>query len=137
MYNYRKGKKRYKPNEFGSLYIKDIDPNERPVIYIGGQMEHRWHILEQTGLTFDPGHNMFNGNWFYDYPIWTSNKGEINGEGFKNNLLKALEEAKLSDVDLITHSYGGIVGALASKDPKIHYWNAFGLARKDIRKDIR
>ena len=122
MYNYRVGKERFKPNNLGSLYIKKnmINSNERPVIYIGGQMEHRWHVLEQTGCTFDPGHNMFTGNWFYDYSIFTHNKEDIVGEAFAYNLLESLKMAGLADVDLITHSYGGIIGALASTSDLIH-----------------
>ncbi len=122
MLDYRKGKERYIPNGLGSLYVdkSKINSNERPVIYIGGQMEHRCHVMEQTGKTFDPGHNMFAGNWFYDYSIFSRNKGEINGENFSENLIESLTMAKLSDVDLITHSFGGIIGSLASKSDRIH-----------------
>ena len=122
MFDYRKGKERYIPNELGSLYIdkSKLSDNERPVIYIGGQMEHRWHILEQTGKTADPGHNMFTGNWFYDYPILFRDKSIINGYNFAKNLEEALKMAELSDVDLITHSFGGIIAALISNNERIH-----------------
>ncbi len=122
MIDYRKGKERFVPNSLGSLYIdkSKLNDSERPVIYIGGQMEHRCHVVEQTGKTFDPGHNMFTGSWFYDYPILSTDKESINGENFSKNLIEALTMAHLSDVDLITHSYGGIIGSLATKSDRIH-----------------
>ena len=122
MINYRKGKERFKPNELGSLYIdkEKLDTTSRPVIYIGGQMEHRCHILEQTGFTADSGHNMFTGNWFYDYPIVGNNKSAINAQNMTANLLESLKMANLSEVDLVTESFGGLIGAYASKDKRIH-----------------
>lgn len=122
MLNYRNGKERYKPNELGSLYVDrtKLDDGKRPVIYIGGQMEHRCHILEQTGFTGDPGHNMFAGSWFYDYPIFTRNKEDIDAQNMTANLLEALKMANLGDIDLVTESFGGIIGAYATKDPRIH-----------------
>lgn len=121
MNNYRSGKKRYKPNELGSLYIdeKKINPNEQPIIYIGGQMEHRFHALEQTGFTFDPGHNMFTGSWFYDYPLFSKNKEQYNAENFSNNLLTSLEEANLSDVIFVTESFGGTIASLATQSDRV------------------
>lgn len=117
MINYRQGKTKYKPNNLGSLYIdeKKLNSNEQPVIYIGGQMEHRCHILEQTGYTFDPGHNMFTGSWFYDYPVFSKAKETFNTANFTANLLESLKEAQLSDVILITESYGGMIAAAATK----------------------
>lgn len=122
MIDYREGKERYIPNELGSLYINKnkLNDNERPVIYIGGQMEHRWHVLEQTGKTFDEGHNMFTGNWFYDYSNRIKNKEIINVDNFAANLEASLEAADLHDVDLITHSFGGNIAATASKNDRIH-----------------
>lgn len=121
MINYRQGKKRYKPNILGSLYIDEtkLNNNERPIIYIGGQMEHRCHILEQTGYTADPGHNMFTGSWFYDYPLFSNDKASYNTANFTTNLLTALEEANLTDVALITESYGGLIAAEATKSDRI------------------
>lgn len=121
MINYRQNKKRYKPNELGSLYVDEskLNPHEQPVIYIGGQMEHRCHILEQTGLTGDQGHNMFTGSWFYDYPIFSKNKGSYNATNFTNNLLESLQAANLHDVILITESYGGTIASLATKSDLI------------------
>ena len=122
MFDYRKGKIRYIPNELGSLYLDKtkVTINERPVIYIGGQMEHRWHVLEQTGKTFDPGHNMFTGNWFYDYSIFSDDKEAINAKNFAKNLKESLCMANLGDVDLVTHSFGGMIGALATDSDRIH-----------------
>ena len=122
MIDYRKNKTRYKPNELGSLYIDErkLVNRDKPIIYIGGQMEHRFHILEQTGKTFDISHNMYTGSWFYDYPIFKYDKSKINGQNFARNLLEALEMAKLKDVILITESYGGIIGAYASISPLIY-----------------
>ena len=121
MINYRQGKTRYIPNELGSLYIDEtkLSPNEQPVIYIGGQMEHRFHMIEQTGLTGDPGHNMFTGSWFYDYPVFSQNKQEFNAENFANNLLTALEYANLHDIILITESFGGTIASLATKSDRV------------------
>lgn len=121
MINYRKNKKRYKPNELGSLYVDEskLNPNEQPIIYIGGQMEHRFHTVEQTGLTGDPGHNMFTGSWFYDYPLFSDNKSEYNAENFAGNLLQTLEEANLQDVIFITESFGGSIASLASKSERV------------------
>ncbi len=122
MINYRKGKERYKPNELGSLYVNTsaLDDNERPIIYIGGQMEYRLHIFEQTGITMDPGHNMFTGSWFYDYPIHSYDKSKINAEAFAQNFIKSLDLANLHEIDVITSSFGGIIAALASKDKRVH-----------------
>lgn len=118
MSNYRKGKERIKPNKLGSLYLrKDID-KEDATIYIGGQMEHRMHILEQTGKTLDVGHNMFDGSWFYDYPL-SGDRKSYNTENFAKNLNACLDEAKLENVTLITESAGGLIGAYASKSPRI------------------
>ena len=118
MDNYRKGKERFKPNNLGSLYIKGEYNKENPTIYVGGQMEHRLHILEQTGFTGDAGHNMFDGSWFYDYPL-IGNVREYNARNFAKNLVQCLDEAKLENVTLITESAGGLVGAYASKSPRI------------------
>lgn len=117
MENYRKNKKRYIPNNLGSLYVDEskLNPNEQPIIYIGGQMEHRCHVTEQTGFTFDPGHNMFAGSWFYDYSIFTKDKKSINAVNCSKNLLSALREANLHDVILITESFGGMIASNATK----------------------
>lgn len=122
MLNYRNGKERIKVDEFGSLYIDydKIKSIERPVIYIGGQMEHRCHVLEQTGYTADPGHNMFSGSWFYDYSVFKKDKGQFNTKNFSGNLLEALHKASVGEVDLVTESYGGLIGAYASSSPLIH-----------------
>lgn len=120
MVDYKEGKKRYKPNKLGSLYINKDKIGERPIIYIGGQMEHRLHLLEQIGKTFDPGHNLFDGSWFYDYPIFKYDKSLINGKEFAKNLIESLKLANLLDVDLVTESYGGIIGAYATKSNIIH-----------------
>lgn len=121
MINYRQGKTRYIPNELGSLYIDEtkLNPNEQPIIYIGGQREHRFHIVEQTGLTGDPGHNMFTGSWFYDYPLFSQNKGDFNAENFANNLLTSLEDANLNDVVFVTESFGGTIASLATKSDRV------------------
>lgn len=122
MINYRKGKERYKVDEYGSLYIdrSKLDENQRPVIYIGGQMEHRCHVMEQSGFTGDPGHNMFTGSWFYDYSILKKDKSVFNSKRFGDNLIKALKVAGIDEADLITESYGGLIGAYATKSPVIH-----------------
>ena len=121
MSNYRQGKERYKVNSLGSLYFnrQNYDSSKRPTIYIGGQMEHRLHLLEQTGFTSDEGHNLFDGSWFYDYP-YHANKSELNAQNFSNNLIQALEIAKLDEVDLITDSYGGLIGLYATSSKHIH-----------------
>ena len=117
MINYKVGKKRYKPNELGSLYVdeKTLSASEQPIIYIGGQMGHTGHIFEQTGFTFDKGHNMFNGSWFFDYPVTGAKKESYNARHFSHNLTEALKEANLHDVILMTESFGGIIGAYATK----------------------
>lgn len=122
MLNYRDNKERIKVNEYGSLYVEHskISDNVRPVIYIGGQMEHRCHVLEQTGYTFDHGHNMFSGSWFYDYSIFKKDKNQFNTKNFAENLLAALGKVGIGDVDLVTESYGGLIGAYASGSPLIH-----------------
>lgn len=121
MINYRSEKKRYKTNELGSLYIdeKKLCTDEQPIIYIGGQMEHRFHTLEQSGYTFDPGHNMFTGSWFYDYPLFSKNKGQYNAENFSQNLLNALEEANLHDVIFVTESFGGTIASLTTTSDRV------------------
>lgn len=121
MINYRQGKKRYQPNDLGSLYIDEskLSLNEQPVIYIGGQMEHRFHTIEQMGITGDPGHNMFTGSWFYDYPLSTNNKHIYNAENFANNLIKALDEARLTNVVFITESFGGTIASYATKSDRV------------------
>lgn len=122
MINYRRDKERYKVDQYGSLYVdySKLKINERPTIYIGGQMEHRLHTLEQTGYTFDDCHNFFTGSWFYDYSVFKKQKENVNAINFGNNLLKAIEKSGLREVDLITDSYGGLVGAYATKSPLIH-----------------
>ena len=55
MVNYKNGKTKYNYDYLGSLYFdwQNYSSINRPVIYIGGQMEHRFHIVEKLGLTFD------------------------------------------------------------------------------------
>lgn len=118
MNNYRKGKERFRPNKLGSLYLRKNIDKEDATIYIGGQMEHRFHILEQTGFTGDVGHHMFDGSWFYDYPL-SGNKRTYSTENFAKNLTICLDEAKLENVTLITESAGGLIGAYASKSSRI------------------
>lgn len=52
MFDYREGKERYIPNKLGSLYVNKskLNDNERPVIYIGGQMEYRYLCQEKVLL---------------------------------------------------------------------------------------
>lgn len=90
MINYRKGKERFKPNDLGSLYLKEGYDKENHNIYIGGQ-------LEQTGFTCDAGHNMFNGSWFYDYPYNEKLKikdayNELKNSGFIKNFTELLSD---------------------------------------------
>ncbi len=122
MYDYRENKERYKPNELGSLYIDDskLSTNERPIIYIGGQMEHRCHVLEQCGKTFDMGHEIFTGSWFYDYPVILRDKSKITAEAFAANFLEALNQSGLKEIDIVTESFGGLIGSYVSKDPRVH-----------------
>ena len=122
MLNYRRGKGRYKVNELGSLYFDwtKYDQTKMPVIYIGGQMEHRLHILEQCGYSLDAGHNLFAGSWHYDYPIFNYDKSYVNAFNFADNLIKAIASAGLDEVVLITESHGGLIGAFATISPRIH-----------------
>ncbi len=123
MVDYKSGKTRYTPDNLGSLYLDEskLSDNERPVIYIGGQMEHRIHRLENiTSKCSDPNHNSFTGSWVFEYPLNSKNNKSINGIAFSRNFLKTLEMAKLGEVDIVTQSYGGTIGALASKSPLIH-----------------
>jgi len=115
--NYRIGKKRYKINELGSLYINTskVSNNEQPIIYVGGQMDHRGHVLEKSSYTNDIKHNLYTGSWMYEYPVFSNSKDQINAKNFSENLIASLREAKLSKVILLTHSHGGIVGSYASK----------------------
>ena len=124
MINYRQDKKRYKPNKLGSLYIDEskLNPNEQPVIYIGGQMEHRCHIAEQTGFTFDPGHNMFTGSWFYDYPLFSSEKGTFDVEGFTNNFLEGLKESGLEKLIKASYSLLGLISYLTAGEDETRAW---------------
>lgn len=121
MVNYRTNRDRIKINELGSLYLnRNISKGTSVVIYIGGQMEHRLHTLEDaTSLTFDSGHKIFNGSFMYEYPIIKGNKSNINAVNFADNLTKAIEIARLEDVIIITESYGGLIAACASKSPRI------------------
>lgn len=121
MINYRKDKQKYKINGLGSLYVDEtkLSSHEQPIIYIGGQMEHRCHVIEQTGYTGDLCHNAFTGSWMYDYSVFSDNKRGINAASFSETLLTLLREAKLSEVILLTHSFGGLIGATASKSDLI------------------
>lgn len=123
MVKYRDDRERINVDALGSLYIdKELDDNFRPVIYIGGQMEHRLHKYEnKTGITFDVGHGLFDGSWFYEYSTKKKyTKSNINTLNFADNLIKSLEVANLDDVDIITESYGGLIAACASKSKRIH-----------------
>ena len=61
MVNYRKNRKRFIYNNLGSLYVNEqaLKKDQKISIYIGGQLEHRIHRIEQCGYTFDCGHSMF------------------------------------------------------------------------------
>lgn len=119
--NYRANRDRIKINELGSLYLdKDMQKDYRPTIYIGGQMEHRLHRLENaTGRTFDSGHYMFDGSFMYEY-FNHGTKSDINTLNFADNLVKSIEKAGIDEVDIITESYGGLIAACASKSKRIH-----------------
>ena len=122
MYNYKKNRKRYQSDDLGSLYIDEskLNNQEQPIIYIGGQMEHRLHVLEQSGYTLDAGTTMFTGTWAYEYPITTTYKSEYNGRNFARSLISSIEEANLEDVILLTESYGGTIASYATKSDRIH-----------------
>ena len=85
--------KRYKPNALGSLYVNEkIDTeNERPLIYIGGQVEHRAHVIENIVVN-NRSDDFFAAKWVYEYPIG-KNIRESNARNFAKNLLEALKEA--------------------------------------------
>lgn len=104
-------------NELGSLYIdkSKLKDTKQPIIYIGGQMEHRVHILEQSGYTFDQNHNVYTGSWMYDYPIFSKNKKEIDAKNFSKSLLETLKLAKLKNVILVSNSHGGLIAAYTTK----------------------
>ena len=121
MYNYRKGKIKYKANELGSLYIDEskLSDTEEPIIYIGGQMEHRGHVIEQSGYTGDLCHGLYTGSWMYDYPVTGNNKSKYNAKNFSENLLEDLKLSQLKDVTLVTCSHGGLIAAHASKSDLI------------------
>ena len=121
MVNYSANRERINVNSLGSLYIdKNIPKDSRIIVYIGGQMEHRLHVLENfTGITFDPGHGLFNGSFMYEYST-RGNKTDKNAINFANTLIKCLEAKGLNEVDIITESYGGLIAACASKSPIIH-----------------
>lgn len=121
MINYRKGKERYIVNDLGSLYIdRDSIKDDKIIIYIGGQMEHRFHVFEQSGYTFDLLHNRYNGSWFYDYSNSRKDKYNIDALAFADNLVKSLEIANIDNVDIIADSHGGLVGAYATKSERIN-----------------
>lgn len=117
MINYKDNKIRYKTNELGSLYIDEekLATQDQPIIYIGGQMEHRGHIIEQNGYTSDLNHNMYTGSWMYDYPTFSDHPNYFNALNFSRNLLIMLQEARLRDVILVTNGFGGMIAANASK----------------------
>lgn len=115
MINYKKGKKKYKIDKLGSLYIKEKGDIDIPTIYIGDQIEHRSHVLEQTGLSFDEGHNLFVGSWSYNYPVIGKNKSLYNAENFSQSLIALIKEAGIKRANFITEGFGGIIGAYASK----------------------
>lgn len=118
MPNYLTGRSTYKTDKYGSLHIDEKEvkkDNRRPMIYIGGQMEHLGHVLERTGWTGDGNAVAFDGNYSFDYSVISSDKSCNDGEHFAQSLISCLREAKLGDVDLITNSYGGVVGGIAAK----------------------
>lgn len=118
--NYKKGKKRYKINNLGSLFLKeDRLKYEEPTIYIGGQLEHRMHVLEKSGYTNDAGFNMFTGNWSYDYPVTSKEKENINAIHFAETFISLLEKCNLNNVRVITASYGGMIGAYVTKSKRV------------------
>jgi len=118
--NYKKGKKRYKINNLGSLFIyENRIKEEEPTIYIGGQLEHRMHVLEKSGYTNDAGFNMFTGNWTYDYPITSKQKEKINTIHFAETFISLLEKCNLNNVKVITSSYGGMIGAYITKSKRV------------------
>lgn len=121
MVNFTKGRKKYKLDKLGSLYINEKFKSDIPTIFIGGQMEHRRHILEQTtGLSPEPGYAMFDGCWFYNYPITDKDKSKFNATNFSDSLLFLLSHAGIKKVNLMTESYGGTIGAYASRSDIIN-----------------
>ena len=119
MVNYRKDRDRINVNALGSLYLdKKLQGIYTPLIYIGGQMEHRLHTFEnRTGKTFDIGHKLFDGSFMYEYPT-NDTKSNINTLNFADSLVKCIEKSGLEKVDIITESYGGLIAA-ASKSALI------------------
>ena len=117
MINYKKGKIRYLTNGVGSLYIDEskLSSNERPIIYVGGQIEHRGQVLKQLGYLNDKNYNCYTGCWMYDYPIDVYNSRFMGAEKFSESLLIGLREAKINEVVLVGYSHGGLISSYASK----------------------
>lgn len=114
--DFRKERIKYKINKLGSLYISEKWISDIPIVYVGGQMEQWSHLINQaTGYVKEPGYAMFDGCFVYEYPIDDKDKSKINAINFSNTLLALLQEAKINRVNLITESYGGTIGAYASK----------------------
>lgn len=122
MVNYKNGKTKYNYDYLGSLYFdwQNYSSINRPVIYIGGQMEHRFHIVEKLGLTFDTSRSFFDGSWAYEYPIFHCLKSDINSVNFAVSLNACIEKSGLTDVDIVTYSYGGLIGLSLTNYPAIH-----------------
>lgn len=119
--DFREGRKRYKVDRLGSLYIAEKWSSDIPTIFIGGQMEHRRHIIEQRiGHVPEAGYAMFDGCFASEYPINEKEKSKFNAINFSSSLLAILKEAGIKKVNLMTESYGGTIGAYASPSDRIH-----------------
>lgn len=118
--NFHKDKIRYKIDNLGSLYISKNWNSDIPTIFVGGQMEHFSQFIGQkSGLTKEPGYITFDGCFAYEYSINEKDKSIINAINFSNSLLRLLKESGIKRANLITESYGGTIGAYASKSKVI------------------
>lgn len=101
--------------------------DKKPIVFINGQLDHRLQAMETaTNATKkscfqyswyyeydDQVHTPY--IWVYDYPIYKGHKNIYSTDLFTISLYEALKQNKLSDVDIMGQSVGGIIGMKASR----------------------
>lgn len=105
--------------------------NLKPLVFINGQMDHRIQAVETFTNITKPwcyqysGYYQYDDNlhtpyiFLYDYPIHGIDRSKIDLNAFASGLIKSFEELKLSDIDIMSQSCGGMIATLASKNERV------------------
>lgn len=121
----------------GNEYFKLIRVSEedktnlKPLVLINGQMDHHCQKIEARTQVTKPWCYQYASYYqyddqihtpyifIYDYPIYRVDRSKIDLNLFARSLISSFEELKLSDIDIMGQSCGGMIAALTSKNERV------------------